>query len=201
MTALGSARPLLLARAHAHRSAAAMMAAIAAQATGRVGVALLTWYEPCGIMCCIKRVAPRSCDRCDAPRQCKHFGAGDHTEAATGKHAMPPADRSAEELFSARQRDALLQLPPGIFQSPPGSSESEPILVVHGPPDAAPLPSTSSGPAASGVAVLSSSMPTAVQILRLPPGFLQLHPSQLPLMPSLHPCTAQKLNSCEPLQS
>ena len=41
-------------------------------------------------------------------------------------------------------------------------------------------------------------MPPAVQILRLPPGFLQLHPSHLPLMPSLHPCTAQKLDSCEP---
>ena len=36
-------------------------------------------------------------------------------------------------------------------------------------------------------------MPT--QILRPPPGFLQLQPSHLPLMPSLHPCTAQKLRS------
>ena len=131
---------MLLARAHARRSAAAMMTAIAAQAAGSVGVARLAWYEPCGVMCCAKRAAPRLCDRCDAPRQCKHFGAGDHIEAATGKHTMPPADRSAEELFvSARLRDALLQLPPGIFQSPPGSSESEPVLVVHGSPDAAPF--------------------------------------------------------------
>ena len=35
-----------------------------------------------------------------------------------------------------------------------------------------------------------------IQILRPPPGFLQLNPSHLPLMPSLHPCTAQKLSSC-----
>jgi hypothetical protein len=49
------------------------------------------------------------------------------------------------------------------------------ISVVRGSSDAAPLPSTSSGPAASGGAVLSSSMPT--QILRPPPGFLQLHPA------------------------
>ena len=41
---------------------------------------------------------PQHCKNLAAAR-CKHFGAGDHTEAATGKHAMPENISQLKNVF------------------------------------------------------------------------------------------------------
>ena len=41
---------------------------------------------------------PQHCKNLAAAR-CKHFGAGDHPDAATGKHAMPPQIAQLKNLF------------------------------------------------------------------------------------------------------
>ena len=53
------------------------------------GSAIATLTPYCGrLQSLANNNHPQHCKNLAAAR-CKHFGAGDHTEAATGKHAMP----------------------------------------------------------------------------------------------------------------